>query len=83
MGITTTKSRASSIFTPLIFEIQLINCALFLNAGFLFPLLVSLSPSRVISHFATIFASLKLHKSDLSIDVLILNSLLTLYFPPD
>ena len=77
MGIATSKSSALSIFMPLIFEIQLINGALFLNARFLFLLLVSLSPSRVISPYTTIWASLKSHKSDLSIDVLILISLLT------
>ena len=32
MGITTSKSSALWIFTPLIFEMQLINGALFLNA---------------------------------------------------
>ena len=59
------KSSTLSIFTPLIFEMQLINSALFLNAKFLFLLLASLSPSRVISPFTTIYASLKPHKSDL------------------
>ena len=33
MGITTSKSSALSIFTPLIFKMQLINGALFLNAS--------------------------------------------------
>ena len=32
MGITTSKSSALSIFTPLVFEIQLIHGTLFLNA---------------------------------------------------
>ena len=36
MGITISKSSALSIFTPLIFEIQLINGALFLNVTILF-----------------------------------------------
>ena len=37
MGITTSKSSALSIFTPLIFEIQLINGALFLKTNFFSP----------------------------------------------
>ena len=78
MGITTSKSSALSIFTPLIFEMQLINGALFLDARFLFHLLALLSPSRVISPSTAIYASLKSHKSDLSTDVLILISLLGL-----
>ena len=57
MGITTSKSSASSVFTPLIPEMQLINGALFLNAIFLFLLLSSFSSSRVVSPFTTIFAS--------------------------
>ena len=64
MGITTSESSALSIFMPLIFEIQLINGALFLNARFV--LLASLSSLRVIS------------PSDISFDVLILIYLLTL-----
>ena len=56
MGITTSKSSALSIFTPLIFEMQLINGALFLNTRLLFCLLASLSPSRVMSPFTTIYA---------------------------
>ena len=68
IGITTFKSSALSICTPLIFEIQLINGALFLNdtALFLFALfgLVTL-----IVPFIPIYASPKSHKSDLSIDV--------------
>ena len=36
MGITTSKSSALSIFTPLILEIQLLNGALFLNVTTLF-----------------------------------------------
>ena len=71
-----TKSSALSICTPLIFEMQLINGALFLKARFLFRLLASLSPSRVIVPFTTIYGSVKSHKSDLSIDILILISLL-------
>ena len=37
IGITTYKSSALSIFTPLIFEIQLINGALFLKTNFFSP----------------------------------------------
>ena len=77
MGITTSKSSALSIFMPLIFEMQLINRALFLNVTYLF-LFASFGSVKIISPFATICASLKSHKSDLSIDVLILISLLTL-----
>ena len=65
---------------PLIFEIQLINGAFFLNRRFLFLLLASLLPSRVISPFTTIYALLKSHKSDLKIHVLILISLFGLQF---
>ena len=36
MGITTSKSSALSFFTPLVFEMQLINGALFLNVSALF-----------------------------------------------
>ena len=63
----------------LIFEMQLTNGTLFLNAKGLFFLLLSPSPSTVISPFTTIYASLKSHKSDLSIDVLNLICLLGLY----
>ena len=62
---------------PLIFEIQLTNGALFFNAVPLF--LFALSGSvTVIVPFTKIYASLKSHKSDLSLDVLILIALLTL-----
>ena len=37
IGITTSKSSALSIFTPLVFEIQLINGVLFLKTNFLSP----------------------------------------------
>ena len=37
MGITTSKSSALSIFMPLVFEIQLINGALFLKTNFFSP----------------------------------------------
>ena len=95
------KSSALSIFTLLIFEIQLINGALFLKTNFLSPkallfavlvavtlaaVLLGVSMSSVVNVFlvtiifplTTIYASLKSHKSDLSVDVLILISLLTL-----
>ena len=60
----------------LIFEIQLINGILLLNERFLFRLLALLSPLRVIVHSITICALLKSHKYHISIDVLILISLL-------
>ena len=46
----------------------------------LFRLLASLSPSRVIDPSTITYASLESHKSDLSIDVLILISLFGLLF---
>ena len=101
IGITTSKSSALSIFTPLIFETQLINGALFLKTNFFSPnalsfallvafalscVLFGVSKSLVVNVFlvtvifplTAIYASLKPHKSDLNIDVLILISLLTL-----
>ena len=56
---------------------QLINGVLFLNATTLFPF-ASFGLTTVIVPFTTIYASLKSHKSGLSIDVLILISLLRL-----
>ena len=61
---------------------QLVNGALFLNAKDLF--LMSIKPHsfvfvRVIVPFTTMYASLKSHRSDLSIDVLNLICLLGLY----
>ena len=56
---------------------QLINGALFLNVTALF-LFALFGLVTVIIPFTTICASLKSHKSDLSIDVLILCSLLAL-----
>ena len=56
---------------------QLINGALFLNANALF-LFALFGLVLVIVPFTTIYASLKSHKSDLRIGVLILISLLTL-----
>ena len=54
MGIATSKSSALSIFMPLIFEIQLINGALFLKTNFfspnalLFALLVAFTLASVL-----------------------------------
>ena len=61
---------------------QLVNGALFLNAKNLF--LMSIIPLpfvfvRVIVPFTTIYASLKSHRSDVSIDVLSLICLVGLY----
>ena len=56
---------------------QFINGALFLNATALF-LFALFRLVTVIIHFTTIYASLKLNISNLSTDVLILISLLTL-----
>ena len=55
---------------------QLINGALFLNATALIFFALPGS-ATVIVPFTTIYASLKLHKYDLKIDVLVLISLLT------
>ena len=77
IGVTTSKSSALSICTTLIFEMQLINGALFLNATLL--VFFGLSGSvAVIPPFTTIYTSLTSDKSDLNIGVLILISLLTL-----
>ena len=54
---------------------QLINDALFLNATLLF-LFALFGSGAVISPVTTIYASLKPHKSDLNINVLIIISLL-------
>ena len=63
----------------LIFEIQETNGALFLNANFLsYALLFGLA--TLIVPFTTICASLKSHRSYLSIDVLNLISLLGKYY---
>ena len=58
---------------------QLINAALFLNATGLFLFYISESVT-VIVPFKIIYTSVKSHKSDLSIGVFILISLLALYF---
>ena len=71
MGITT--SSALSINTLLVFDIQLVNGALFLNAKDLFLMsikLLSASFVGVIYPIPRIYASLKSHRSDLSIDIL-------------
>ena len=62
-----------------IFEIQLINGALFLNAKCLFFLLLLFVPVTVIVPLTTIYTSLKSHKSDLSIGVLNFICLLCFY----
>ena len=77
MGIITSKFSALSIFIPLIFETQLINGSLFLNATALFFFALSGSVIVVVP-FTTICVSLKSHKSYLNIEVLIRISLLTL-----
>ena len=82
IGIRTSKSFALSINTLLIFDIQLVNGVLFLNAENLF--LMSIIPLpfafvRVIVPFTRIYVSLKLHRCDLSIDVLHLICLLGLH----
>ena len=81
-GITTSTSSAFSINTLLIFDMQLVNGALFLNAKDLFLTSINyLSASfvRVIVPLTTIYASLKSHRSDQTIDVLNLICLLGLY----
>ena len=67
---------------PLIFEMQLINGALFLNATIVF--LSALSGSVTArAPFTTIYVSLKSHKSDLNVGVLILIYFLALWFFSD
>ena len=58
MGITTSKSSALSIFTQLIFEMQLINGALFLNVTALFHFALFESVTVTVP-FTIIYASLK------------------------
>ena len=61
---------------------QLVNGALFLNCKNLFLMSIKSLPFvfvTVITPFTTIYASLKSHRSDLSIDVLNLICLLGLY----
>ena len=65
------------IYTPLICEMQLINGALLLNETLLFAFALFASVT-VIVPFTTNYASLKSHKSNLNIGVLIQISLLTL-----
>ena len=76
------KSSALSVRVSLIFEMQLRNGALFLKANFLsYALLTGFV--TVIFPLTTIYAPLKSHRSDLSIDVLNLICLLVLYVCPD
>ena len=82
IGITTSTSSAFSINALLIFDMQLVNGALFLNAKDLFLTSINyLSASfvRVIVPLTTIYASLKSHRSDRTSDVLNLICLLGLY----
>ena len=65
-----------SVCTPLVFEMQLINGALFLNATILFRFAL-FGSVKVIVPLTTIYASEKPHRSHLNIGVLILISLLT------
>ena len=58
-----------SINVLLIFEMQETNGALFLKANFL-SYTLSFGSVTIIVSFTTIYAALKSHKSDLSIDVL-------------
>ena len=75
MGIATSRFSTLSMSVLLIFEMELINGALFLNAKGLFLLLSLLPPTTVIVLLTTIYASLKSHRSD----VLNLICLLGLY----
>ena len=54
----------------LIFDIHDLNGALFLKISYSFSMLALLSRLTAISPFATIYASLKSHKSDLNKEVL-------------
>ena len=81
------KSSTLSISLLLIFEMQLVNGALFLKANFLsYPSLFA--PSIVIVPLATIYVSHRMYvvtqnTPDLSIDVLNLICFLVLYIFPD
>ena len=82
IGTTTSRSSALSINTLLIFDMQLVNDALFLNAKNLFFMSIIPLPFvfvRVTVLLTTIYLSLKSHKPDHSIDVLNLICLLGLY----
>ena len=75
-------SSALSVNILLIFDTQLVNGTLFLNAKYLFLMSINLFLyvfKRVILPLTTTYASLKSHKSDLSIDVLNLICLPGLY----
>ena len=81
-GITLSKSSALSVSVLLIFEMQLINGALFLSANFLsYASLFGFV--TVIFPLTTMYASPKSHRFDLKIDVLNLIFLLVLYVSPD
>ena len=79
ISITISKSSALLINTLLIFDIQLINAAMFFNAKDLFFLFFLWFPSTVIILLTTLHASLKSHKSYCSMDVLNVICLLDLY----
>ena len=72
------KSSALSMSVLLIYEMQLINGALFLKANFLSYALLFGSVT-VIVPFKTIYASLESYRSDCNIDGLNIISLLGLY----
>ena len=57
MDITTSKSCALSIFTPLIFETQLVNGALFLKTNFLSPNELSFTVLVAVTLAAVLFGS--------------------------
>ena len=82
IGLVIFISSALSINTLLIFDMKLVNGALFLNAKNLFHVWINPLLSvfvRVIPSFTAMYTSLKSHKSDRSIDVLNLICLLGLY----
>ena len=55
IGITVSRSSALLINVSLIFDMHYLSGAWFLKVSFLFPILLSLSPSRVIVPFAIIY----------------------------
>ena len=81
-SIAISKSSALSISVLLIFEVQLINAALFLKANYL-SYTSSFGSVTVIVPSTTMYDLLKSHKSDFNIGALNLISLLILNDPPD
>ena len=59
MGITTSKYSALSVFTPLVFETQLINGALFLKTSFFSPNKLSFAVLVAVTLAAVLFGSSK------------------------